>query len=119
VQPQHWIDAISATLERSATTYSAFSVIRHESDGVVDDKARRRMKLIVPPVRRAVLIGKIIDLHKLEIAAFALTRLTDWELRYFSPTLVVASCTQTRQVMQCSPRPLLFAAAQASSLPSI
>lgn len=70
-QPQHWIDAISATLERSARTYSAFSVIRHESDGIIDEKARRRMNLIVPHVRRAVLIGKIIDLHKIETAAFA------------------------------------------------
>lgn len=71
VQPQHWIDAIAVTLERSATTYAAFSVIRHENDGVVDDKARQRMKLIVPHVRRAVLIGKIIDLQKLETATFA------------------------------------------------
>lgn len=71
VQPQHWIDAIAATLERSATTYAAFSVIRHENDGIVDEKARRRMKLIVPHVRRAVLIGKIIDLHKVEAAALA------------------------------------------------
>jgi DNA-binding CsgD family transcriptional regulator len=71
VQPQHWIDAIAATLERSATTYAAFSVIRHEKDGVVDDEVRRRMGLLVPHVRRAVLIGKIIDLQKLEAAAFA------------------------------------------------
>lgn len=71
VQPQHWIDAISATLERSATTYSAFSVIRHENNGIVDDRARRRMTLIVPHVRRAVLIGKIIDLQKIETAALA------------------------------------------------
>ena len=71
VQPQHWIDAIAATLERSATNYSAFSVIRHESDGVIDDEARLRMRLIVPHVRRAVLIGKIIDLNKVEAASFA------------------------------------------------
>jgi DNA-binding CsgD family transcriptional regulator len=71
VQPQHWIDAIAATLEKSATTYAAFSVIRHENDGIVDDDVRRRMKLIVPHVRRAVLIGKIIDLHKVEAAALA------------------------------------------------
>ncbi len=71
VQPQHWIDAISATLERSATTYSGFSVIRHEDNGIVDDAARRRLTLIVPHVRRAVLIGKIIDLHKIETAALA------------------------------------------------
>jgi PAS domain-containing protein len=71
VRPQRWIDAIAATLEKSATTYAAFSVIRHENDGVVDDEARRRMKLIVPHMRRAVAIGKVIDLHKVEAAAFA------------------------------------------------
>ena len=71
VQPQHWIDAIAVTLERSATTYAAFSVIRHENDGIVDDEVRRRMRLIVPHVRRAVLISKIVDLHKVEAAAFA------------------------------------------------
>jgi DNA-binding CsgD family transcriptional regulator len=70
VQPQRWIDAIAATLEKSATTYSGFSVIRHENDGVVDKGARRRMKLIVPHVRRAVLISKIVDLHKMEAAEF-------------------------------------------------
>jgi DNA-binding CsgD family transcriptional regulator/PAS domain-containing protein len=71
VQPQRWIDAIAATLEKSATTYAAFSVIRHESQGVIDDEARRRMRLIVPHVRRAVTIGKIIDLNKVAAAALA------------------------------------------------
>ena len=71
VRPQHWIDAIAATLEKSATTYAAFSVIRHEDDGIVDDETRRRMKLIVPHIRRAVLVGKVIDLHKVEAAALA------------------------------------------------
>ena len=69
--PQLWIDAISVTLEKSATTYAAFSVIRHEINGIVDDEARRRMKLIVPHVRRAVAIGKVIDLHRVEAAALA------------------------------------------------
>jgi hypothetical protein len=36
VQPQGWIDARSATLEKSATTYSGFSVIRHERTDVID-----------------------------------------------------------------------------------
>jgi DNA-binding CsgD family transcriptional regulator/PAS domain-containing protein len=71
VRPQHWIDAMGVTLEKSATTYVAVSVIRHENDGIVDDEARRRMKLVGPHVRRAVLIGKVIDLHKIEAAAFA------------------------------------------------
>ena len=71
VQPQGWIDAIAATLEKSATAYSAFSVIRHERNGIVDDETRRRMKLIVPHVRRAVAIGKIVDLRTVEAAALA------------------------------------------------
>ncbi len=71
VQPQGWIDAIGATLEKSATTYSAFSVIRHERNGIVDDETRRRMRLIVPHVRRAVTIGKIVDLRTVEAAALA------------------------------------------------
>jgi DNA-binding CsgD family transcriptional regulator len=71
VRPQGWIDAIGATLDRSATTYAVFSVIRHERNGIVDNETRRRMKLIVPHVRRAVLIGKMIDLRKVEAAALA------------------------------------------------
>ena len=71
VRPQHWIDAIAATLEKSATTYAAFSVIRHEKDEIVNDETRRRMKLIVPHMRRAVAIGKVIDLHRVEAAALA------------------------------------------------
>ena len=71
VQPQGWIDAIAATLEKSATAYSAFSVIRHERNGIVDDETRRRMQLIVPHVRRAVAIRKIVDLRTVEAAALA------------------------------------------------
>ena len=71
VRPQGWIDAIGITLEKSLTTYSALSFIRHERHGVVDEGARQRAKLLGPHVRRAVLIGKIIDIHKLEAAALA------------------------------------------------
>lgn len=71
VQPQGWADVVAVTLEKSATTYSGFSVIRGERNGVVDDEARRRMRLIAPHVRRAVLIGKVIDLHKVEAASLA------------------------------------------------
>ena len=71
VRPQHWIDAIAATLEKSATTYAAYSVIRHEKDDIVDDETRRRMKLVVPHIRRAVLIGKVIEQHQVAAAALA------------------------------------------------
>ena len=39
-----------------------FRVFRHERDGLVNDETRRRMHLIVPHMRRAVLIGRVIDL---------------------------------------------------------
>jgi DNA-binding CsgD family transcriptional regulator len=70
-QPQGWIDAASALLEKSGTSYAAFSVIRHERDGVIDEAARERMSLLVPHVRRAVLIGKVIELHKAEASTLA------------------------------------------------
>ena len=71
VRPQGWIDAIGATLDRSATSYAAFFVIRHKRNGIVDNETRRRMKLVVPHVRRAVLIGNVINLCKVEAAALA------------------------------------------------
>jgi DNA-binding CsgD family transcriptional regulator len=70
-KPQGWIDAASAVLEKSTTSYAAFSVIRHERDGLVDDDVRARMRLLVPHVRRAVLIGNVIELHKAEASTLA------------------------------------------------
>ena len=71
VRPQHWIDALSTTLDKSVTTYAAHSVIRHERDGIADDAARQRMGLLAPHMRRAVLIGKVVDLQKIEAAMLA------------------------------------------------
>jgi len=70
-KPQGWIDAASAMLDKSVTSYAAISVIRHERDGLVDQETRMRMSLLVPHVRRAVLIGKVIELHKAEASTLA------------------------------------------------
>ena len=40
---------------------SLFGVFRHERNGVVDDRARRNIKLITPHIRRAVLIGRMFE----------------------------------------------------------
>jgi len=64
VRPQGVVDVVFANLEKSATASAVLAVRRHERDGYVDDEARRRMALIVPHVRRAVLIGNVIDFHK-------------------------------------------------------
>jgi DNA-binding CsgD family transcriptional regulator len=71
VKPQGFVDYVACLADKSATSYALFNVFRHERDGMADDEARRRMRLIAPHVRRAVLIGKVIDLHKVEAAQLA------------------------------------------------
>ena len=64
--PQGWVDAAFALLEKSAAGLAALTVIRGERDGLVDDTMRHRMRLLVPHFRRAVLIGRTIELKKVE-----------------------------------------------------
>jgi DNA-binding CsgD family transcriptional regulator len=72
VRPQGFIESSMASiLEKSATSVAAIALGRGKRDGPVDDVALRRMGLVVPHVRRSVMIGKVIDLHKVEAAAFA------------------------------------------------
>src|SRR5690242_14195105 len=70
-QPQGWVDAANAVLEKSATSCAYLSVVRNEKSGMVDEEMRRRMRLVVPHVRRAVRTGKVIDLSQAEAATFA------------------------------------------------
>lgn len=71
VRPQGWIDNVFTILERSITSIAVFAAFRHERDGLADDNARGRLRLIMPHLRRAVLIGKVIDLNAVEAATFA------------------------------------------------
>jgi DNA-binding CsgD family transcriptional regulator/PAS domain-containing protein len=59
--PQGLGDALHTMLDKSATGGAAFVMFRHARDGLVDDETRRRVRLIVPHVRRAALIGKVIE----------------------------------------------------------
>lgn len=70
-RPQGWIDFVGATLEKSGTRAALVGVFRHERDGLVDDEARRRMRLVAPHFRRAVLIAKIIDTKTAQAASLA------------------------------------------------
>jgi len=69
--PQGLGDGMFAVFEKSATSQVILSVIRAERDGRIDDRAKRRLGLLCPHFRRAVTIGRIIDLHKFEAAALA------------------------------------------------
>ena len=71
VQPQGWIDNAFAILDKSATSFGAFNVFRHERDGLADEDALRRLRLMTPHLRRAALIGKVVDLKASAAATFA------------------------------------------------
>jgi DNA-binding CsgD family transcriptional regulator len=71
VQPQGVVDFLAAVLDKSVTSVAMFGVFRHERDGLVDEEARQRISLIIPHIRRAVLVSKAIDLKTTEAATFA------------------------------------------------
>jgi len=73
VRPQGYVDAAQATLEKSGSLLIVLAALRHESAGRCDDTMLRRMALVLPHFRRAVLISKVIDLKTIEAAAFAET----------------------------------------------
>ncbi len=70
-RPQGWVDIASVVIEKSAVSCTTLSVVRHEKSGAVDDEMRRRMALVVPHVRRAVLIGKTINLKQTQTVCFS------------------------------------------------
>jgi DNA-binding CsgD family transcriptional regulator len=71
LKPYGIIDAIQATLEHTATGIAVLFVARHERVGMVDDEMHRRMALLAPHVRRAVLIGRVVNLRRVEPAMIA------------------------------------------------
>ena len=69
-QPQGLVDFISAVLDRTTISSAIFGVFRHERNGLVDERARRQMRLIAPHIRRAVLISRMFEFKAGEVATF-------------------------------------------------
>jgi hypothetical protein len=65
------MDSIQAVLEKSATSYAAATVILSEAQSPASERTRHRMKMLAPHFRRAIQIGKVIDLKDVKIAALA------------------------------------------------
>jgi DNA-binding CsgD family transcriptional regulator len=61
-KPLGLVDFVSAVLDKSVTSMAMFGVFRHARDGIVDDATRHRVRLVVPHIRRAVLIANAIEL---------------------------------------------------------
>ena len=70
-QPQKLADFAATMLDKTATSIAFLGLFRHERDGLFDDEARRRIRLLVPHFRRALLIGNLIDLKTAEAASLA------------------------------------------------
>lgn len=71
VRPQRLTDAALALLDKTATSIAFLGLFRHERDGLFDQEARRRIGLLAPHFRRALLIGNLIDLKAAEAASLA------------------------------------------------
>jgi DNA-binding CsgD family transcriptional regulator/PAS domain-containing protein len=70
-RPQGWVDVAVAVLDRSASRSAYLSMSRDTSTGMVDATMRERLALLVPHVRRALLIGRAIEFKQAETATFA------------------------------------------------
>lgn len=70
-EPQGWVDSAWVLLDRSTTGFGFFSVLRNGRSGMVDAETRRRLRLIAPHMRRAALIGNIIDIGRTQAESLA------------------------------------------------
>jgi len=71
IAPQGMVDALAIIIEKAPTSYAAVIVHRYRKHGRVDDAMKRRASLLAPHFQRAIAIGKLIDLHKVEAATMA------------------------------------------------
>jgi DNA-binding CsgD family transcriptional regulator len=70
-EPQGICDVVASILEKSETSCAIIALPRHERLGPIVDSDRERMRLIVPHVRRAILIGKALELQVARAEAFS------------------------------------------------
>ena len=67
----HIYYAVAITVFMAGCVTDQRPAVASDEQGLADDAMRRRMRLIVPHVRRAVLIGNVMDLGATEKTAFA------------------------------------------------
>jgi DNA-binding CsgD family transcriptional regulator/PAS domain-containing protein len=69
--PLGLIEFVSVVLDKSAVGAMMFGVYRHEQDGFADDDARRRLRLLAPHLRSAMLIVRTFNRKAAEAATLA------------------------------------------------
>jgi DNA-binding CsgD family transcriptional regulator/PAS domain-containing protein len=71
IGPRGWVDNICVYLDKAPEGQAGFALFRNVREGLADEPARERMRLLVPHLRRAVLIGKLIEFKAAQAATFA------------------------------------------------
>jgi len=69
--PAGYGDNTVAVVEKSATVVTYLATPHSDREPPECNEARRRMSLLVPHIRRAVAIGRIIDMHRIEADVLA------------------------------------------------
>jgi DNA-binding CsgD family transcriptional regulator/PAS domain-containing protein len=70
-RPQGLVDFGAVALEKSATGTAMFGVFRQQQHGPIDDDTRWRLRQLAPHLRRAILVGRAIELKTAEAARLA------------------------------------------------
>lgn len=69
VRPQGYEDMVGAMIERTGSVVTTLSTTMDEARSPVTPEAKRRMGLLVPHVRRAVAIGNVLEMKRVEAEA--------------------------------------------------
>jgi len=69
-EPQGLVDFLSAVVDRTPLSTVIFGIFRHQRNGAINDRTRRRMRLVAPHIRRGVLIGRMFEFKAAEVATF-------------------------------------------------
>ena len=70
LEPQGFIDLLQVSLDKSPTDFVRLLFLRKSDSGMVDDLMRERLRLIVPHMRRAMLVGRLVHRAASEAATF-------------------------------------------------
>jgi DNA-binding CsgD family transcriptional regulator len=70
MQPQGFVDAVQASLDKSPASSMHLCFMRNGESGPVDNTTRNHLRLIVPHMQRAVLVGKRVDHITAQAATF-------------------------------------------------
>jgi DNA-binding CsgD family transcriptional regulator len=71
IKPQDFSDCALSTVDKSPVGCTVLMSMRRKDEGPFSDQSRRRFGLIIPHIRRSLIIGKVVETHKVKAAALA------------------------------------------------